>query len=56
MFEIVKNISGKKVRFHATVNGKRLTGVNYARKWEAERLLASAIEKYGRQKLIEMAA
>ena len=34
--------SGKRTVYFPTINGKRLTSTNYARKWEAERLLKAA--------------
>lgn len=48
--------SGKRTMYFATVNGKRVSRTNYARKWEAERLLTDLIAKYGKERLLEMAA
>ena len=38
--EINKTLSksGSRTLFFPTVNGKRITSINYARKWEAEKL------------------
>lgn len=48
--------SGKRTMYFATVNGKRVSRTNYARKWEAERLLTDLITQYGKDRLLEMAA
>lgn len=58
MFEIQAqpSKSGKRTMYFATVNGKRVSRTNYARKWEAERLLSDLIAKYGKKRLLEMAA
>ena len=44
--EIVRTLSkgGKRVMFYATINGKRINYINYARKWEAEKLAKNYIE------------
>lgn len=39
-----KSKSGKRTMFFATIEGKRFSSTNYARKWEAERFIKSIIE------------
>ena len=58
MFKIVSKLSktGRRTVYFPTVNGKRLTSTNFARKWEAERLLKEVVAKYGAERLLEMAA
>jgi len=46
--------SGKRVLFYATINGKRLTKTNWARKYDARNVVKRAIEIYGEEKLMEM--
>jgi len=48
--------TGKRTVYFATVNGKRLSTTNFARKWEAKRLLTDMVAKYGQERLLEMAA
>lgn len=48
--------SGKRTMYFATVNGKRISRTNYARKWEAQRLLTDLIAQYGKEHLIAKAA
>lgn len=48
------NKTGKRVVFYPTVNGKRLTGTNFARKYDARATLHNAINKYGEAKLHEL--
>lgn len=52
--ETATSKSGKRTMYFATVNGKRLSRTNYARKWEAERLLTDVIAHYGKERLMEM--
>ena len=44
--EIVRTLSkgGKRVMFYATINAKWINYINYARKWEAEKLAKNYIE------------
>lgn len=48
------NKTGKRIVFYPTVNGKRLTNTNYARKYDARNLVQRAIDKYGVEKLQEL--
>ena len=52
----VPSKSGKRAMFYPTINGKRITKTNYARKYDAKALVRAAIEKYGVEKLQEMSA
>lgn len=42
--------------FYVTINGKRINSINYARKWEAKKLLTSFIAHYGFNKAMEVMA
>lgn len=55
-YQIVRklNRTGKRTMFYPTVNGKRLTGTNFARKYDARSTLHNAINKYGEAKLYEL--
>lgn len=48
------NKTGKRVMFYPTINGKRITSTNYARKYDARALVQRAIDKYGVDKLQEL--
>ncbi len=48
------NKTGKRIVSYPTVNGKRLTNTNYARKYDARNLVQRAIDKYGVEKLQEL--
>lgn len=48
------NKTGKRIMFYPTINGKRITNTNYARKYDARALVQRAIDKYGVEKLQEM--
>lgn len=48
--------SGKRTLFYPTINGKRLTRTNFARKYDARNLVKAAVAKYGVDKLQEMFA
>ena len=51
-----KSKSGKRVMFYPTINGKRLSKTNFARKYDAKNLVKSAVAKYGAEKLEGMFA
>jgi hypothetical protein len=48
------NKTGKRIVFYPTINGKRVTATNFARKYDARATLNNAISKYGEQKLYEL--
>lgn len=50
------NKTGKQVMFYPTVNGKRLNGTNYARKYDARNLVKLYVNHYGAEKVQEMFA
>ena len=39
-----KSKSGKRTMFYPTIQGKRFSRTNFARKWEAERFIKGIIE------------
>lgn len=45
---------GSRTMFYPTINGKRVTNVNYARKYDAKGLVDKCLERYGRDKLLEI--
>ena len=47
--------SGKRAMFFVTVNGKRISRTNYARKWEAVRLYENILKNIGEEKFQEWA-
>lgn len=55
VYTIERVQSGSRTMFYPTVNGKRLTSTNFARKYDARRLAEKATELYGAEKLMEMA-
>ena len=55
IYSIERVQSGSRTMFYPTVNGKRLTKTNFARKYDAVRLANNAVEQYGESKLMEMA-
>lgn len=48
------NRTGKRIMFYPTVNGRRLTRTNFARKYDARNTLKNAVARYGEQKLYEL--
>ena len=48
--------SGKRTLYYATINGKRITKVNWTRKYDARAVVTRAVEKYGVEKLQEIFA
>lgn len=48
------NNTGKRYVYYPTINGKRITKTNWARKYDARALVKRAIDKYGVDKLQEM--
>jgi hypothetical protein len=53
-YRIERKIKGTRVLFFPTVNGKRLTNTNFARKYDARGTLRNAITKYGEQRLHDL--
>lgn len=53
-YRIERKIKGTRVFFFPTVNGKRLTRTNFARKYDARATLRSAVSKYGETRLREL--
>ena len=55
-FKIEKKVNGKtRVLFFVTYKGKRINNTNYARKYDAEYLIKTAINHYGFEKLDSLA-
>lgn len=50
------NKTGKRVVYYPTVNGKRITSTNFARKYDAKATLKNAIKVLGEEKLAELSA
>lgn len=50
------NKTGKHYVYYATINNKRITRTNYARKYDARATVRRAVEVYGVEKLTEMFA
>jgi len=48
------NKTGKRFVYYPTINGKRLTSTNWARKYDARAVVKRAIDKYGVDKLQEL--
>lgn len=48
------NKTGKRFVYFPTINGKRLTRTNYARKYDARAVVRRAITLYGVDKLNDM--
>lgn len=49
-----KSRSGRRFMYYPTVNGKRLSKTNFARKYDARGLLRRAVALYGEERLLEM--
>lgn len=53
-YRIERKVRGSRTLFYPTVNGKRINGTLFARKYDARNLLHSAVKVYGEDKLAEM--
>lgn len=53
-FSYNRKVKGSRTLFFPTINGKRISNINYARKYDAKNLVTACLEKYGREKLIEI--
>lgn len=53
-FTMHRKIKGSRTLFYPTINGKRLTGTNFARKYNARNLVMAALKHYGSKKLHTM--
>jgi len=53
-YTIERKTKGTRTFFFPTKNGKRFTNINYARKWEAKKLVSDSIKHFGIEKLEEI--
>lgn len=55
-YKMNRKTKGTRTFFFPTVNGKRLSGTNYARKYDAKGFVRNLINKVGIEKIIELTA
>lgn len=55
-YKMNRKRKGSRVFFWPTIDGMRLNGTNYARKYDAENLVMAYLRHYGSEKLLELVA
>lgn len=54
VIEINRKVKGSHTYFFPTINGKRISKVNWARKYDAKNLVQIFLKKYTKEEIIKM--